>query len=94
MATAAHLDDDDLRAVGSMIRAAIGSPQVLPAAGGHYQPGSGQASPTPPSANYPQRNYQPQGYVPPPPPSVSPGLQLRSGFRRVGSGRSANRSLG
>jgi hypothetical protein len=64
---------------GSAIRAAISTPQVLPA--GYYQPAPGQASPTPAPANYPPRNYSPQGYFPTPAPSlVSRGPQPQSGF--------------
>jgi len=66
---------------GSAIRSAITSPQSLPATGNH-QLGAGAASPTPgPWRNYPPQNYPPPGYASQATPSsVSPGLQLRSGF--------------
>ncbi|MEI8372898.1 MAG: hypothetical protein WCJ35_08695 [Planctomycetota bacterium] len=65
----------------SAIRSTINSPQASPAAG-NYHPGAGPASPTPgPWRNSLPQNYPPPGYAPQTTPSsVSPGLQLRSGF--------------
>jgi hypothetical protein len=62
---------------GSALRSALSAPQMSPATRGYYQPGPGAS----PMQNNASQSIPPQGYSPPATPSsVTPGLQLRTGF--------------